>query len=69
MLKASEICGGENISWKISTHFYVLRKLTQCYAKRRSTRCTFHILYVKEQDTVVGVAARYYALVGPGIEF
>ena len=69
MLKASEICGGENISRKISTHFYVLRKLTHCYAKRRSTRCTIHIICVKEQDTVVGVATRYYGLVGSVIEF
>jgi len=69
MLKASEICGGENSSSKISTPFYIRRKLTQCYAKRRSTRCTVHTIYVKEQDTVVGLATRHYGLVGLGIEF
>jgi len=26
------------------------------------------LLYVKEEDTVVGVATRHYGLVGPGIE-
>jgi hypothetical protein len=24
MLKASEICGGENTSWKIPTNFYII---------------------------------------------
>jgi hypothetical protein len=51
-------------------NIYILRTLTQRYAKRRCTRCTVYIiLYVKEWDSVVGIANRCYELVGLGIKF